>query len=219
MLKADLHVHTNYSMDSNTKPEDLIKRCVEKGINCISVCDHGTAEGALMLAKNSPIKIIVSEEVLTPHGEIMGMFLKESIPSGISVDECVSRIKAQGALVCIPHPYDKLRGSALIDSELERLASEGKIDVLEVFNSRTLLNGSLKKARKLAKQYDLPTSAGTDSHTLPEIGTTYVTMPDFNTPKEFIAALRQGRITGRQNRMVRIRALIRKLSKYIKPEK
>ena len=77
MLKADLHIHTRYSMDCQTPLEKIIERCQELGINCIAIADHGTAEGGLELQKIAPFKVIVAEEILTTHGEIMGMFLKE----------------------------------------------------------------------------------------------------------------------------------------------
>jgi len=77
MLRADLHIHTRYSMDCNTPLERIISRCLEMQINCIAVADHGTVEGALEIQQMAPFQVIVAEEILTPHGEIMGMFLKE----------------------------------------------------------------------------------------------------------------------------------------------
>ena len=105
MLKADLHVHTEYSMDCNTPLEKIINRCRETGINCIAVADHGTIEGALKLKDIAPFTVIIAEEILTPHGEIMGMFLQEGIPSGLSVEQTLACIREQDGLVCIPHPF------------------------------------------------------------------------------------------------------------------
>ena len=111
MLKADLHIHTKYSMDCDMPLEKIINRCLETGINCITIADHGTIEGALEMQRLAPFTIIIAEEVLTHHGEIMGMFLKEPIPSGQSVEETISQIRAQGGLVCIPHAFDLFRPS------------------------------------------------------------------------------------------------------------
>ena len=99
-------------MDSSNELEDIIKRCQELGINCIAVSDHGTAEGGRRMQELAPFPVIVAEEILTPHGEIMGMFLKETVPSNITVEEAIARIKEQDALVCIPHPFDTLRPPA-----------------------------------------------------------------------------------------------------------
>lgn len=196
MLKADLHIHTVYSMDCNVSLEQVISRCLETGINCVAIADHGTAEGALRMQKLAPFKVIVAEEILTPYGEIMGMFLKETIPSGLSVEETISRIRAQGGLVNIPHPYDTFRQSALRNSMLEELAEQ--LDVVEVFNARGVVRGNTTKARIFAEKYGIAKSAGSDAHTPLEIGNAYVEMPEFNGKDEFIEALAAGKIFGRR---------------------
>jgi len=173
----------------------IIKRCLETGINCIAVADHGTAEGALKMQRIAPFPVIVAEEILTPHGEIMGMFLNESIPSGLSAEETISRIKAQGALVCIPHPFDTFRQSA-IGNSLEELVEQ--IDVIEVFNARTLFHRDSTKALTFAQKYGIPESAGSDAHTPNEIGSAYVEMPAFNGKDDFLQALAKGKISGRR---------------------
>ncbi|MBI4296375.1 MAG: PHP domain-containing protein [Chloroflexi bacterium] len=195
MLKADLHVHTKYSLDCNTELEDIIAQCQRKSINCIAISDHGTIEGALKLKEIAPFKVIVAEEVLTPHGEIMGMFLKEGIKSGQSVEAVVSRIKAQGGLVCLPHPFDILRPtSALKEHKIEEIA--GQVDIVEVFNSKAILRASATKARHLAEKHGLAQSAGSDAHTAAQIGRAYVEMPEFDGKDDFLAALASGKIFG-----------------------
>jgi predicted metal-dependent phosphoesterase TrpH len=192
LFKADLHIHTSYSMDCATSLEKIIDRCLKTGINCIAISDHGTTEGALKMKDIAPFKVIVAEEILTPHGEIMGMFLKEGIPSGISIGEAISRIKAQGALVCLPHPFDTLRGLKLNDDRIKKLAEQ--IDIVEVFNARSPLRGPATKAQDFALKYNLPGTVGSDAHTAREIGKTYVEMPEFNSKDEFLQALRKGKI-------------------------
>ncbi len=196
MLKADFHIHSEYSMDCNTPLEKIVSRCKELGINCVAICDHGTAQGGLELRKIAPFKVIVAEEILTPHGEIMGMFLEETIPSGLSVPETLSRIKAQGGLVCIPHPFDVFRQSALRNNTLEEIAEQ--IDVVEVFNSRAILARSSAKALAFAAKYGIAQSAGSDAHTPHEIGNAYVEIPEFNGRDDFLEALAKGKISGRK---------------------
>ena len=87
-------------MDCSMSLQQIIDRCLEKGINCIAIADHGTAEGGLKMRELAPFKVIVAEEILTPHGEIMGLFLEETVPSRISAEQAISRIRAQGGLVC-----------------------------------------------------------------------------------------------------------------------
>jgi hypothetical protein len=181
-------------MDCNTPLEKIVSRCLEIGINCIAICDHGTAEGALRMREIAPFTVIVAEEIMTPHGEIMGMFLKQTIPSRLPVKEVISQIRAQGGLVCIPHPFDMLRQSALRSNMLEEIAEQ--IDIIEVSNSRTLFPQNSAKALAFALKYGIPKSAGSDAHTPREIGRTYIEMPAFNGKDDFLQALERGKISG-----------------------
>jgi predicted metal-dependent phosphoesterase TrpH len=194
LLKADLHLHSEYSMDCNMPLGKIIERCQQVGVNCIALCDHGTAEGALKMREIAPFKVIVAEEVLTPYGEIMGMFLEETIPSGLSVAETISRIRAQDGLVCIPHPFDTFRRSALKSHVIEEIADQ--IDIFEVLNARGILTSDSKKAEAFAAEHGLVRSAGSDAHTLREIGNAYVEMPEFEGRDDFLEALKKGKISG-----------------------
>jgi predicted metal-dependent phosphoesterase TrpH len=201
LIKADLHIHTRYSMDCQTPLEKIIKRCRELGIDCIAIADHGTAEGALEMQKMAPpsLKVIVAEEILTTQGEIMGMFLRETIPSGITPREAVTRIRAQGGLVNIPHPFETIRGSALKDKYIDEIA--GDIDLMEVLNSRSPFPANSNKARDFAEKHGIPSGAGSDAHTISEIGNAYIEMPDFNNRDEFLKAVARGNIKGKRSGM------------------
>ncbi len=193
LLKADFHIHSKYSMDCSMPLEEIIKRCLDTGINCVAIADHGSIEGALELQKLAPFPVIIAEEILTPQGEVMGMFLKEGVASGLPIEEAISYIKAQDALVCLPHPFDTLRGLKIDSNRLEKLMQQ--IDIVEVFNARITIPWSATKAQTLAKEYDLPGIAGSDAHTPGEIGRTYVEMPEFDGKDDFLQALRKGRIS------------------------
>jgi len=197
LIKADLHIHTAYSMDCTMSLEQIIARCLKVGINCLSVADHNTIAGALKMKEMAPFSIIVGEEILTLDGEIIGFFLKQEIPSKLSVKETIARIKAQNGLVCIPHPYDRLRLSVFRDQIFEDIMSD--VDIIEVFNARSLSPGSSTRAAKLAQKYGKLASAGSDAHTLPEIGNAYVEMPRFNDKDEFLASLAKGKIFGNKS--------------------
>ncbi|MDD5287557.1 MAG: PHP domain-containing protein [Dehalococcoidales bacterium] len=212
MLKADFHIHTKYSMDCHTEPENIVKRCQKLGINCIAVSDHDAVEGALKVKELAPFKVIVAEEVLTFNGEVMGMFLKERIASGITLEKAIASIKEQGGLVSIPHPFDPIRGLRLNAEAFEKLAPQ--IDLIEVFNARCAFGQPNVKAREYAKKHHLPGSAGSDAHTTGEIGNVYVTLPDFNSPQEFLAALREAGIQGkRSSPFVHVHTTIAKIRK------
>ena len=184
-------------MDCKTPLDKIIKRCQERRINCIAIADHGTAEGALRMQKQAPFKVIVAEEMLTTQGEIMGMFLKESVPSGLTPQETIKRIRDQGGLVNIPHPFETIRGSALKEWVIEEIAED--IDLMEVLNSRSPFPANSNKARMFAEKHGIPGSAGSDAHTTYEIGNAYVEMTEFNGPQEFLKSLANGKIHGKRS--------------------
>ncbi len=195
MLKADLHVHSDYSYDCRNKPEDIIMRCRDNGINCIAIADHGTAEGALVIQKLAPFKVIIAEEIMTPYGEVMGMFLKESIPNKIPFAEAILRIREQDGLACVPHPFDKPNRHGLGRKKLEQFIDD--IDIIEVFNARSPLPWFSSTSLAAADKYGKAKSAGSDAHTIREIGSTYIEMPEFSDAKDFLSALKKGTIHGR----------------------
>ena len=197
MIKADLHIHTCYSIDCLTPLEQIVERCLELGINCIAVADHNTIAGALKLREIAPFKVIVAEEILTPVGEIMGLFLSEEVSRGLSPQETISRIRSQGGLVAIPHPFGRsLFWNANTLTSTEVLS---QVDIIETFNSRTPFSNSIARAWKLAKEQGKAASAGSDAHTLGEIGRAYVEMPEFNGSDDFLNSLAQGKIFGQKS--------------------
>jgi predicted metal-dependent phosphoesterase TrpH len=197
LIKADLHVHTCYSIDCLTPLEQIVARCLELGINCIAVADHNTIAGALKLKEIAPFKVIVAEEILTPVGEIMGLFLSEAISRGLSPQETISRIRSQGGLVAIPHPFG--RSLPWNTNPLTSTEVLLQVDIIETFNSRTPFSSSIARSWKLAKEQGKVASAGSDAHTLGEIGQAYVEMPEFDGPEDFLNSLAQGTIFGQKS--------------------
>ena len=220
MLCADLHVHTCYSMDCSTPLNQIIARCLKVGIDCVAIADHGTVAGALKLQEIAPFKVIIAQEILTPVGELMGLFLKESIPGIVSPQEAIARIRSQGGLVGIPHPFGQspfllLRALSLRHykqgeptpshprhNRPNNLLSReilSQIDTMEVFNSRTPFLNNCTKFWDLVNKYGLAPTAGSDAHTPGEIGRTYIEMPEFNGRDDFLDSLAQGKIFGRRS--------------------
>lgn len=184
-------------MDCLTPLEKIVERCLALGINCVAIADHNTIAGALKLKEIAPFKVIIAEEILTPVGEIMGLFLSQAISRGLSPQEAISRIRSQGGLVAIPHPFGRSlpwKHDSLVSPEVL-----SRVDIIETFNSRTPLSSSIARARKLAEQQKKVASAGSDAHTLGEIGRAYVEMPDFDGPAGFLNALTQGEIFGEKS--------------------
>jgi predicted metal-dependent phosphoesterase TrpH len=212
LFKADFHIHTKYSMDCSTSLDQIIRACAKKKLNCIAIADHGAVEGAQELKKIAPFYVIVAEETLTTRGEIMGMFLQEKIPSGLSIEESIRRIKEQGGLFCAQHPFDKVRQDALKAEVMDEIA--GQIDLVEVFNSRSPLLRSSELAFQFAQQHKLPGCAGSDAHAAFEIGNSWVEMPEFKGKEDFLAALAQGKVFGhRANFLTHLNSLWARLTK------
>ena len=197
MLRVDLHMHTHFSPDSLVSPESLVARCQKVGLSCIAVTDHNTTEGARVVKDIAPFLVIVGEEVRTSEGEVTGLFLTETIPEGLSIGETARRIKDQGGLVSIPHPFDRFRGEVISRRGLDEVVQYA--DIVEVFNARNNLSADDRKALDFAREHGLLTSGVSDAHTTMELGRTYVEMPDFDgTPEGFKLALAQGKIVGRR---------------------
>jgi predicted metal-dependent phosphoesterase TrpH len=216
LIKADLHVHTHYSGDSDTTLEKLVERCRELGLGAIAVTDHDTAEGALALDRQAlPFKVIVGEEVASTEGEIIGLFLKETIPGGLSPEETIRCIRQQGGLVCIPHPFDRYRSSAMQAPAMERIA--GLIDIVEVFNARSIPAQNLSLPGKFAKSHNLLKGAGSDSHSASEVGQAYVTIPDFEGRDDFLKAMAQAQIHAHHHSpFIYVRSLARRIKKLFR---
>ena len=181
-MRADFHMHTYYSRDCATSPEALVARALRMGIGCIAVTDHNTIRGGQAVAKIAPFPVIVASEVKSTHGEITGLFLTEEVLRGLSPMETVERIKAQGGLVSIPHPYDTVRTSVLSDDAMVEVLPHA--DIIEAFNARNVFRGAEERARAAAAEHGLAVTAVSDSHHPWEMGCTYTEMPEFDgTPQ------------------------------------
>jgi len=190
-------MHTRFSPDSEMSPENLVARCMKTGLNCIAVTDHNSLQGSHAVKSLAPFMVIIGEEVRSAQGEITGLFLKELVPPGLTAVETVRRIKGQGGVVSIPHPFDRFRRGVISREALDEIVPY--VDILEVFNSRNSMSADNRKAQTFADEHRLLGSAVSDAHIPFELGRTYVDMPEFDgTPEGFLAALSQGRITAVQ---------------------
>lgn len=193
-IVAALHVHTLYSACAETKPEAIGDFCRENGIGAIGVTDHDTILGGLALdALHGDIRVIVGEEIHTRQGEIIGLFLTEEIQPGLDALGTCKRIKDQGGLVYIPHPFDpfkirRLRAQALM--EVLDL-----VDVIEVFNAKLNLPIFNAAASRFALRHGKVGAAGSDAHYLQAIDVCTNEMDDFTTPQEFLESLRHAKLT------------------------
>ncbi|MBL8131130.1 MAG: PHP domain-containing protein [Anaerolineae bacterium] len=159
----------------------------QRGIDRLAITDHNTAEGALQMQQLAPERIIVGEEIMTNQGELLGYFMQESIPEGLSPDETLRRLRDQGAVISVSHPFDRLRKGAWQEAELLKIID--RVDAIETFNSRCIFTEDNLKAAQFAQRYGLMRTVGSDAHSRPEYGRATLLMEAFDGPVAFIAAL------------------------------
>ena len=193
-MRVDMHTHTHRSFDSLNDPDELVARATANGIDRVCITDHNEVDSALALARAYPDHIIVGEEVKTAERvDVIGLYITTKIAKGTPARETCDLIHAQGGIVYMPHPYAGGKGGG--GKLLPELADV--IDVVEGFNARLHDQELNDRAVAWAKQHNLPTGAGSDAHTLAEIGRAWVEVPSFaNEPQSFLAALRNGTIHG-----------------------
>ena len=194
-LRVDCHLHTAASGDAWTSLEQVAERARQERLDVVCITDHNvTAAAAEAAGRDLGVRIVVGEEIRTSAGEVIGLFLTERIPYVLPLAEVVSRIRRQGGLVYVPHPFDQGRSS--LGPALAGLCEAGGADIIEVFNAKIEDQGPNERAAELAAQFALPGGAGSDAHDQPGIGAAYLDMPDFDGPASFLAALADARVTG-----------------------
>jgi predicted metal-dependent phosphoesterase TrpH len=192
-LRLDLHVHTRASHDCRSDYADVVATARARSLDRIAITDHNEIEGAFRARDLDPELVIIGEEVKTAEGvDVSGLFLSEKIPKGTSAVETVRAIREQGGLVYVPHPFAS--GKGLGEEVLADI--EPWVGIVEVFNARVHRPELNERARRWAEQRDLPGGAGSDAHTLREIGRGVVEVPSYEGVSGFLEALRAGRVDG-----------------------
>jgi glycosyltransferase involved in cell wall biosynthesis len=207
-IDVDLHMHTDHSTDCATPVEVLLATARDQGLGAIAVTDHNEISGALEAAEKASsygVKVIVGEEVKTANqGEVIGLFLKEKIPRGMTLAETVAEIRRQGGVVYVPHPFDRMH--AVPDYE-HLLDVVGDVDAIEVYNPRVAIGSFNEEAARFAAKYRILAGAGSDAHVAQGLGSVRVRMPDFDGPEEFLEALRAAQIVTKPSSLLYVQAL------------
>jgi PHP domain/Glycosyltransferase Family 4 len=208
LIEVDLHMHTDHSHDCATPVEVLLATAREQGLGAIAVTDHNEISGALEARERAGsfgVKVIVGEEVKTAgQGEVIGLFIQEKIPRGLSLAETVAEIRRQGGLVYVPHPFDRMHSVPDYEHLLPMLQ---EIDALEVFNPRVAIPSFNDEAARFAAKYRIVAGAGSDSHVAQGLGSVRIRMRDFDGPAEFKQSLRDADILTRPSSLLYVQAL------------
>lgn len=194
-MALDLHLHTAGSWDCLSDPREVLERGLERGLGRVAITDHDRLAVALRMAEEFPDRVIPGEEVKTAEGiDVIGLYLGEEVPRGTPARETVARIREQGGIAYLPHPYASGKGGGgRFAEELAPL-----VDVVEVFNARLHPGRLNEPAEALARRHGKLRGAGSDAHTLGEVGGARVEVPPHpNRPDALLAALADGRVSGR----------------------
>jgi predicted metal-dependent phosphoesterase TrpH len=207
-ILCDLHLHTSWSHDCGVEVEEVLDAAEERSLGAIAVTDHNAIGGALEaveLARDRALTVIPGEEVKTDgQGEVIGLFLSEEIPRGMSFADTIAAIKSQGGIVYLPHPFDRLH--AIPDpATLHRNLAD--IDVFEVYNARLLFEAYNDEALRFARKYNLTMGAGSDAHVAQGLGTGGLRMRAFEGPEEFMLSLRSAEILRRPKSLAYLQSL------------
>jgi len=209
LIEVDLHMHTDHSPDCATPVEVLLETARDRGLGAIAITDHNEVSGAIEARKIAEqmgdIKVIVAEEVKTAEqGEVIGLFIEEKIPRGMTMAETISEIRRQGGLVYVPHPFDRFHSVPDYEHLLDIVE---EIDILEVFNPRVALTAFNEEAERFARKYRIVPGAGSDSHVAQGLGSVRVRIHDFDGPEEFLESMRGADITRKHKNLVYVQAL------------
>ena len=209
LIEVDLHMHTDHSGDCATPVDVLINTARDRGLGAIAITDHNEVSGALEARKLAEelgdIKVIVAEEVKTAEqGEVIGLFLEEKIPKGLTMAETIAEIRAQGGLVYVPHPFDRFHSVPDYEHLLDIVE---EIDLLEVFNPRVAVTSFNEEAVRFAAKYRIIPAAGSDSHVAQGLGSVRQRIHDFDGPAEFLEAMRGADITRKHKNLVYVQTL------------
>jgi predicted metal-dependent phosphoesterase TrpH len=209
LLEVDLHMHTDHSPDCATPVRVLLETARDRGLGAIAITDHNEVSGALearrIAAEMGDIQVIVAEEVKTAEqGEVIGLFLEEKIPRGMTMAETIAAIREQGGLVYVPHPFDRFHSVPDYEHLLDIVE---EIDILEVFNPRVALTSFNEEAERFARKYRIVPGAGSDSHVAQGLGSVRMRIHEFDGPREFLEAMRDADITRKHKNLVYVQAL------------
>ena len=206
LIDVDLHMHTDHSNDCATPVEVLLAEARGRGLGAIAVTDHNEISGALdARAKANGLKVIVGEEIKTAgQGEVIGLFIEEKIPRGMTLPETIAEIKRQGGIVYVPHPFDRMH--SVPDYE-HLLTVIDDVDAIEVFNPRIAISEFNEEAVRFAAKYRIPGGAGSDAHVPQGLGSVRIRMRDFDGPEEFLESLRDADIIRNPASLLYVQAL------------
>lgn len=192
MFKLDLHTHSTASPDGGISAEQYAQVLEDGLLDFIAVTDHNSIDHAVHLHELLGEAIIVGEEITAHEGELIGLFLTEAIPPGLTALETAQAIRSQGGLVYLPHPFETVRkglSPTIVDQIIEL------VDVIEVFNGRAVFQNKGPQATTVARINGKPGAAASDAHGVKGLGTAFSTIKQSPTAANLVNQLTVAHLT------------------------
>lgn len=186
--KVDLHTHSIISHDGGLDEQGYTKVLASHILDVVAITDHNEISFAQKVQHRLGERIIVGEEIDALEGQIVGLFLKERVSPGLTAVKTALAVRNQKGLVYIPHPFETRRGGlpmAVIES------IDDLIDVVEVYNSRTLARSKTAQALQFAKEKGFAMAASSDAHGYLGLGGSYSLMNDMPHEGNLVSLLRK----------------------------
>lgn len=185
-MKLDLHVHSTYSSDGRAMPEEILRQAARLGLAGVAITDHNTMRGSVHARKvGGSVLVIRGMEISSSEGHILAYGIEDPVPAGLSPAETAERIRAQGGIAVVAHPYRPWSGLG------ERASRDLKPDAIEVQNSHSTAREN-DHARRLCESMDMPMTGGSDAHVLGYLGRSFTTVPDASAEADVLEAIRKG---------------------------
>lgn len=185
MNRAIIHAHSDASPDCLVSLASIDEKLTQLGVDTLFLTDHDTIRS--LAEYKGTVRLILSEEIRTCEGEILGLFLRETIPAGLTLQQTLNEIKVQGGVSIAPHPFDRLRRHVIRPALLKEYLNQ--IDAIEVFNARCVFPEDNMTALAFAKKHNKLCSYGSDAHTLSEYGNVVMNNLDCRSAETFIKSL------------------------------
>jgi predicted metal-dependent phosphoesterase TrpH len=176
---ADLHIHTVYSYDGTASVPAVLARAKQVGLDVIAITDHDEIKGALKAFDLAPafgIEVIPGIEITTAEGDLLALFVRQSIKPGQSLIETILNVGDAGGICIAPHPMARgagmksLSGQAILRA-LDHPVTSRILIGIETYNATALDRESNHLAQKLWAEYPRIAQVGnSDAHILQAIG-------------------------------------------------
>ncbi|WP_458209081.1 PHP domain-containing protein [Haladaptatus sp. NG-SE-30] len=193
MLSVELHCHSALSHDGRDPVDLILEQAKAVGLDAIAITDHDKIEASLEAAELAPeygLVGIPGMEVTTRDGHVLGLGVQERVPPGLSFGETLDRIREQGGVAVVPHPFQKSRSGVAANIDRGELT---KADAIEVYNSRLLTGRGNRRAKSFARRHQIPMTAGSDAHISEMVGQAVTRIDAARNTQSILDAIADGR--------------------------